>query len=149
MAARLFRLRAVVAAGLIAGLLLSPKLWVSTRFYPLTPVMQFLKPLPYPFDYAVYVLLLALCGDLGGRAVRARSVAIATLVLSIRVQADQHADALERCAEAQPVLCRPARLPGWRTHFPAVSRLKAGYAAPFVEAPARFSGGPRDFTGWP
>jgi hypothetical protein len=57
---RLFRLRAVIAAGLIAGLLLSPKLWVSTRFYPLTPVMQFLKPLPYPFDYAVYILLLAL-----------------------------------------------------------------------------------------
>jgi hypothetical protein len=59
-AARLFRLRAVVAAGLMAGLLLSPKLWVSTRIYPLTPVVQFLKPLPYPLDYAVYILLLAL-----------------------------------------------------------------------------------------
>jgi hypothetical protein len=59
-AARLFGLRAVVAAGLMAGLLLSPKLWVSTRFYPLTPVAPFLKPLPYPFDYAVYILLLAL-----------------------------------------------------------------------------------------
>jgi hypothetical protein len=59
-AARLFRLRAVAAAGLMAGLLLSPKLWVSTRFYPLTPVMQFLKPLPYPFDYAVFILLFAL-----------------------------------------------------------------------------------------
>ena len=44
----------------MAGLLLSPKLWVSTRFYPLTPVAQFLKPLPYPLDYAVYILLLAL-----------------------------------------------------------------------------------------
>ena len=44
----------------MAGLLLSPKLWVSTRFYPLTPVAPFLKPLPYPFDYAVYILLLAL-----------------------------------------------------------------------------------------
>jgi hypothetical protein len=59
-AARLYRLRAVIAAGLMAGLLLSPKLWVSTRFYPLTPVMRFVKPLPYPFDYAVYILLLAL-----------------------------------------------------------------------------------------
>ena len=44
----------------MAGLVLSPKLWVSTRFYPLTPVAPFLKPLPYPFDYAVYILLLAL-----------------------------------------------------------------------------------------
>ena len=44
----------------MAGLLLSPRLWVSTRFYPLTPAMQFLKPLPYPFDYAAYILLLAL-----------------------------------------------------------------------------------------
>jgi hypothetical protein len=63
--ARLFRLRAVVAAGLMAGLLLSPKLWVSTRFYPLTPVAQFLRPLPYPFDYAVYILLLALLAVTG------------------------------------------------------------------------------------
>lgn len=44
----------------MAGLLLSPKLWVSTRLYPLTPVVEFLKPLPYPFDYAAYVVLLAL-----------------------------------------------------------------------------------------
>jgi uncharacterized membrane protein YphA (DoxX/SURF4 family) len=62
MAARLFRLRAIAAAGLMAGLLLSPKLWVSTRFYPLTPVAPFLKALPYPFDYAIYILLLALLG---------------------------------------------------------------------------------------
>jgi hypothetical protein len=44
----------------MAGLLLSPKVWVSTRFYPLTPVARFIQPLPYPFDYAVYVLLLGL-----------------------------------------------------------------------------------------
>jgi hypothetical protein len=59
-AARLAGLRAVVAAGLMAGLLLSPRLWVSTRFYPLTPVAPFLKTLPYPLDYGVYILLLAL-----------------------------------------------------------------------------------------
>jgi hypothetical protein len=53
-------LRATVAAGLMAGLLLSPKLWVSTRFYPLSPVAKFFQPLPKPFDYAVYILLLAL-----------------------------------------------------------------------------------------
>ena len=49
----------VVAAGLMAGMLLSPKLWVSTRLYPLTPAVEFLRPLPYPADYAAYILLLA------------------------------------------------------------------------------------------
>jgi hypothetical protein len=44
----------------MAGLLLSPKLWVGARFYPLTPIAGFLKPLPYPFDYAVYILVLIL-----------------------------------------------------------------------------------------
>src|SRR5580704_10815414 len=44
----------------MAGLLLSPKLWVSTRFYPLTLVAPFLKTLPYPLDYGFYILLLAL-----------------------------------------------------------------------------------------
>jgi hypothetical protein len=61
-APRLFRVRATVITGLMAGLLLSPKLWVSSRFYPLTPIAGFLKPLPYPFDYAVYILLLILLG---------------------------------------------------------------------------------------
>jgi hypothetical protein len=58
--AQLFRLRMAVIAGLMAGLLLSPKLWVSTRLYPLTPVEDFLKPLPSPLDYVVYILLLVL-----------------------------------------------------------------------------------------
>jgi hypothetical protein len=57
---RLFPLRAAIAAGLMAGLLLSHKLWVSTRFYPLTPVAHFFQPLTFPLDYAVYILLLVL-----------------------------------------------------------------------------------------
>src|ERR1700722_18236007 len=57
---RLFRLQAAVSAGLMAGLLLSPRLWMSTRFYPLTPLALFLKPLLFPLDYAAYLLLLGL-----------------------------------------------------------------------------------------
>jgi hypothetical protein len=92
-AARLYRLRAVIAAGLMAGLLLSPKLWVSTRFYPLTPVMRFLKPLPYPFDYAVYILLLAMLAVTAVAALRFSSprwwVAAPLLLLAALCAQDQ------------------------------------------------------------
>jgi hypothetical protein len=45
---------------MIAGLALSPKLWLSSRAYPLTPVGSFLPPIPPPFDYAVLAALLIL-----------------------------------------------------------------------------------------
>ena len=51
---KLLWLKTAVTIGLIAGLTLSPKLWLSARFYPLTPVWRVLKPLPFPFDYAVF-----------------------------------------------------------------------------------------------
>ena len=42
-------------------MLLSHALWLSTRFYPLTPVFPFLKPIPFPFDHILfYVSLVAL-----------------------------------------------------------------------------------------
>jgi len=88
-AARLSPLRVTVAAGLIAGLLLSPKLWVSERLYPLTPIAPFFKPLPYPFDYAAYILLLAL---LAASAVAPRPrwwIAAALLLLATLCAQDQ------------------------------------------------------------
>jgi hypothetical protein len=57
---RIFWLKATVGAGLAAGFLLSPKLWVSSRMYPLAPVWQFLPVIPPPFDYAWFGVLLAL-----------------------------------------------------------------------------------------
>jgi hypothetical protein len=57
---RLFALKIGIAGGLLAGLLLSPRLWVSSRFYPQTPVLPVLRPIPFPIDYAVYILLLVL-----------------------------------------------------------------------------------------
>src|ERR1700733_14031222 len=42
----LLRTRTTVVAGFIAGLLLSPKLWVSTRLYPLVDVVHGLPHLP-------------------------------------------------------------------------------------------------------
>ncbi|HEV3331952.1 MAG TPA: MauE/DoxX family redox-associated membrane protein [Bryobacteraceae bacterium] len=68
-AGRIFWLKVVVSTGLIAGFLLSPKLWLSSRMYPLTPVSRFLQPIPRPYDYVILVALLLL---LAGIAVAAR-----------------------------------------------------------------------------
>jgi uncharacterized membrane protein YphA (DoxX/SURF4 family) len=58
---RLLCLRVAIVAGALAGMILSHPLWVSTRFYPLTPIFPSLKPIPAPFDHVFfYATLLAL-----------------------------------------------------------------------------------------
>ncbi len=47
-------LRIAIVAGAILSMALSHKLWVSARFYPLTPVFAFLKPIPSPWDYILF-----------------------------------------------------------------------------------------------
>jgi hypothetical protein len=54
------RTKTVVVVGFAAGLLLSPKLWVSSRFYPLVPVFHGLPHIPFPVDYICYGVLLLL-----------------------------------------------------------------------------------------
>jgi hypothetical protein len=49
-----------VICGLLAGFALSPKLWLSSRSYPLTPVWSFLRPLPRPDDSIVFFALIVL-----------------------------------------------------------------------------------------
>jgi hypothetical protein len=69
---RLAWLRIALAAGLVAGLLLSPNLWISTRSYPLTPLWDAIPPLPYPADHALFGLLMVLVTGVGvarGRAI--------------------------------------------------------------------------------
>ena len=62
---RLAPLRLALAAGLVAGLLLSPNLWVSARTYPLTPLWDVVLPLPYLADYALFGLFVALVAGMG------------------------------------------------------------------------------------
>ena len=57
---RLFQLKVAIAGGLLGGFLLSPRLWLSGRFYPQTPVVPFLRPIPYPIDHVVFIVLLLL-----------------------------------------------------------------------------------------
>lgn len=53
-------LRIAIAGALFAGLVLSPKLWLSERVYPMTPVFAILRPIPGPFDYILYGAMLAM-----------------------------------------------------------------------------------------
>ena len=56
----LLRVKTTVVVGLAAGMLLSPKLWISTRFYPMVPVFPWLPRIPMPVDYLCFGALLAL-----------------------------------------------------------------------------------------
>jgi hypothetical protein len=61
---RLMYLRVAIVVAAIAGMGLSHRLWLSARFYPLTPVLPFLKPIPPPYDaflFGAALLALALC----------------------------------------------------------------------------------------
>lgn len=58
--ARIFWTKFVIALGFLSGFLLSRKLWVSTRFFPLTPVIHKLPRIPYPVDYIYFAALLVL-----------------------------------------------------------------------------------------
>src|SRR4030095_10384896 len=51
-----------VALAMAAGFALSPRLWLSTRAYPLVPVSGRLPRIPYPADFIVFGALWALLG---------------------------------------------------------------------------------------
>ncbi len=56
----LFRIKLALTFGLIAGFVLSPTLWLSSRVYPLTPVFHSLPPVPPPFDVVVLAAMVLL-----------------------------------------------------------------------------------------
>jgi hypothetical protein len=76
-------LRISVIAGLLAGFALSPKLWLSSRHYPLTPVWSFIKPLRSPGDYIVLFTLVALL--IAAALVPRREIMIALFVVLVLV----------------------------------------------------------------
>jgi uncharacterized membrane protein YphA (DoxX/SURF4 family) len=57
-AARLLYLRVAVAVSTLAGMAFTHKLWLTARFYPLTPVLPFLR-IPPPFDTILFGATLA------------------------------------------------------------------------------------------
>ena len=58
--ARIYWTKLVVAVGCICGFLLSHRLWISSRTFPLVPLVSSMPRLAYPFDYAWFGLLLLL-----------------------------------------------------------------------------------------
>jgi hypothetical protein len=58
--ARAHALKCVLALALLGGVLLSPRLWLSSRAYPLAPVGDLLPPLPTPWDLLGLLALLLL-----------------------------------------------------------------------------------------
>jgi len=80
--------RALVCAGLCAGLLLSPKLWLSSRLYPFTPVWAAVKPFPAPFDTVVFAALLVLVAAAAFVPWRA-ALAPALLLMAVLALQDQ------------------------------------------------------------
>lgn len=79
-------LRIVVILGLLAGFALSPKLWLSSRIYPLTPVWSFLKPLSSPGDDILFIALIALLIALAVAPRREIQAAAFALLLLVALQ---------------------------------------------------------------
>lgn len=57
---RLLIAKWLIVAGLVSGLALCPRLWLSDREYPLAPVVESLPPIPPPWDLGLYALLILL-----------------------------------------------------------------------------------------
>ena len=66
-AQRLRLLRVVVAIALICGLLLSWRLWISSRLFPSAPLLN-LPTMPFPIDYICLVALIALLVSIAARS---------------------------------------------------------------------------------
>jgi uncharacterized membrane protein YphA (DoxX/SURF4 family) len=53
-------IKLVLALGMIAGILLSYKLWLTERFFPHTPIFSFIPQPPFPADMIMLALAIAL-----------------------------------------------------------------------------------------
>ena len=57
---KLVWLKITLALALGLGLILSWRLWISSRLFPLVPVITNLPTVPFPLDYIWFVLLIGL-----------------------------------------------------------------------------------------
>jgi hypothetical protein len=63
--AAILRTKTVVVLGFAAGFSLSPKLWISSRLYPLIPLFPGLPHLSSPLDYVLFGILFLLLAAIG------------------------------------------------------------------------------------
>src|SRR5438067_2249856 len=78
---KLVWLKITLALALGPGFILSWRLWISSRQFPLVPVITNLPPVPFPLDYIWFALLLGLLLAICIRA-QPRKLVIAFLVLA-------------------------------------------------------------------
>jgi hypothetical protein len=84
---RLRAARAVLASGLIAGVLLSIPLWLTHRAFPLLPRIAAVRPLAVPFDWLALGLFLALAALVAvRRAPRVETMALVVLGVGLVLQ---------------------------------------------------------------
>jgi hypothetical protein len=62
---RIVYTKTVIVWGFAAGFLLSRRLWISSRYYPVIPVWPWLPHLSYPLDYVCFAALFLLLGFIG------------------------------------------------------------------------------------
>lgn len=53
-------IRSISCLGLLIGILMSYKLWVNSRFYPVAPVSDLIPLLSAPYDYALLIIVVVL-----------------------------------------------------------------------------------------
>jgi len=78
---KLVWLKVTLALALASGLVLSWRLWISSRQFPLVPVIAKLPAVPFPFDYIWFALILGLLIAICIRA-QPRKIVIAFLALA-------------------------------------------------------------------
>jgi len=83
------RLRIAIVAGLLAGLALTPRLWLSDRLYPLTPIARFLQPIPAPWDRILYAALLLTLLIIALVKRPAKWIAVSAVLALVEVAFDQ------------------------------------------------------------
>lgn len=82
-------LKYVIAGGLLAGLALSPKLWLSDRVYPATPVSPLLGSIPAPLDLIIYLALLGVLVTIAAVARPAKLIGLFALLAIVTAVFDQ------------------------------------------------------------
>ena len=83
----------VVSLGFLAGCLVTPQLWLSDRFFPLTPVAAWFLGFPNPFDrilYATLLVTLACNAALPGRKILSSATLFIAGILALQDQARWH-----------------------------------------------------------
>ena len=76
----------LIGIGLIGGMLLSWKLWISDRLYPLFPVWDFVIPFPAPLDTIILGVFLILAAWLVVRPNHKAIIAVLVFVVVLALQ---------------------------------------------------------------